>query len=125
MLITTDGREPISGSADRVFHGDADRWNPEQLLLAALGECHLLSYLHVAAKNGIVVEEYADAPSGTLRQEPDGAGRITEAVLRPVVTISAGDPELALALHEEANRLCFIAASVAFPIRHEARIRVR
>ena len=41
-------RTTSTGSSDRVFHGDRERWNPEELLLAALSECHMLSYLHVA-----------------------------------------------------------------------------
>ncbi|PZF84308.1 OsmC family protein, partial [Micromonospora endophytica] len=44
--ITTDGRPTIPGSSDPTFRGDPTRWNPEQLLLAALAQCHLLAYLH-------------------------------------------------------------------------------
>ena len=45
----------IAGSSDRVFHGDRERWNPEELLLAALSQCHMLSYLHVATNHGVIV----------------------------------------------------------------------
>lgn len=122
--VTADGKHhAIAGSSDRAFHGDRARWNPEELLLAALSQCHMLSYLHVATRHGIVVTGYADEAVGTLRQVGDG-GAFSEAVLRPVVTISAGDPELARTIHEEASRLCFIAASVRFPVRHEPVIRV-
>lgn len=123
-VITADGMPELLASADKPFHGASDRWNPELLLLASLAQCHLLSYLYVATRAGIVVQEYADAPSATLRTRPDGGGRIEEATLRPTVTISAGDAEVARALHEEAGALCFIAASVAFPIRHEPTIIV-
>ena len=92
--------------------------------MAALVECHLLSYLFVAVQNGIVVEAYTDAATGTVRTEGDGSGRFEEVTLRPVVTISAGDPAVALAIHADANRLCFIAASVDFPIHHEPQIRL-
>jgi organic hydroperoxide reductase OsmC/OhrA len=122
-VLSTPGAPDIAGSADRVFHGDAERWNPEELLLAALSECHLLTYLYEAASNGIVVEAYEDAASGEIEVVGD-AGRFTSATLRPTVTISAGDPRLALELHESAGRKCFIAASLAFPIRHEPRILV-
>lgn len=121
-VIRTEGAPDIHGSADTAFRGDADRWNPEEMLLAALSQCHLMSYLYVAAQNGIVVEAYDDAATASLRANEDGSGALTEATLRPVVTISSGDPQLALALHDEAERLCFIAASVAFPVRHEPRI---
>jgi organic hydroperoxide reductase OsmC/OhrA len=123
-VVTAEGKPPIQASAARVFHGDADRWNPEETLIAALAECHLLSYLYVAVKNGIVVESYRDAATGTLQTAADGSGRFESVTLRPVVTISSGDPDLALALHDEAERLCFIAASVNFPVRHDPTIEL-
>jgi organic hydroperoxide reductase OsmC/OhrA len=122
-VVRAEGLEPIAGSSDRTFHGDATRWNPEQLLLAALSQCHLLSYLHVAANHGVIVESYVDDAVGTMRTDATGGGRFTEVVLRPRVTISAGDPETATALHEEAAEKCFIAASVNFPVRHEVVTR--
>jgi len=118
-VLRVDGKPDIRGSAARVFHGDVDRWNPEEMLVAALAQCHLLSYLYVAVANGIVVESYVDAAEGYLVTTPDGGGHFREVILRPVVTISAGDPEVATRIHADANRLCFIASSVNFPVRHE------
>jgi organic hydroperoxide reductase OsmC/OhrA len=123
-VITAVGKREIEGSSDRVFHGNAERWNPEELLLAALAECHLLSYLHVAASNGIVVTGYTDAATGTMVQTADGGGHFTTVTLRPRVTIARGDRDLALALHEEAATKCFIAASMNFPVLHEPEIVV-
>lgn len=123
VVVTAEGKADIAGSSAKVFHGDPARWNPEEQLVVALSQCHLLSYLHVATQHGIVVEAYTDSATGTMRTEGQG-GRFTEATLRPVVTISAGDPELARTLHAEASRLCFIASSVNFPVRHEPEIRV-
>jgi organic hydroperoxide reductase OsmC/OhrA len=120
-VIRAEGLDAIAGSSDRTFHGDSSRWNPEQLLLAALSQCHLLSYLHVAATHGVVVESYTDDAVGTMRTDAAGGGRFTEVTLRPRVSISAGDPALAESLHEEAAAKCFIAASVNFPVRHEVR----
>ena len=121
LVLTSEGKQhEIAGSADRTFHGDADRWNPEELLLAALAECHLLSYLHVAASAGVVVVAYEDAAVGSMTQTNDGGGRFTSATLRPRVTVADADTvELAQSLHAEASRKCFIAASVAFPVGHE------
>jgi organic hydroperoxide reductase OsmC/OhrA len=115
-------KRPIEGSAARPFHGDAERWNPEEQLIGALAQCHLLSYLHVATAAGVVVESYTDAATGTLHTNPDGSGALVAVVLRPLVTISAGDPATALALHADAHRLCFIANSVNFPVRVEPQI---
>ena len=122
--VEAAGKGAIEGSAARVFHGNADRWNPEELLIAALSQCHMLSYLHVAVQNGIVVTEYTDAATGTMRQTPDGGGHFTAVTLRPRVTISGGDPAVALAIHARASELCFIANSVNFPVTHEPEIVV-
>jgi organic hydroperoxide reductase OsmC/OhrA len=114
----------LAASADPAFFGDRERWNPEELLLASLAQCHMLSYLYAASRRGVVVVGYTDDATGTIEQTSDGGGHFTEAVLRPVVTISAGDPAAALDAHREASQLCFIAASVNFPVRHEPELRV-
>ncbi|MCC9204486.1 OsmC family protein [Arthrobacter sp. zg-Y769] len=123
-IIRAAGLPDLPGTADPTFHGDRDRWNPEQLLLAALSQCHMLSYLHVAVRNGIRVLAYQDSPEGLLRLNRDGSGEFTSAVLRPKVRIDeAGGPaavDLAAGpMHAEANRLCFIARSVNFPVEHQ------
>jgi organic hydroperoxide reductase OsmC/OhrA len=125
VLVTTAGKAPIEGSADKPFHGDADRWNPEELLLTALSQCHLLSYLHVAVRRGVVVTDYVDSAVGTMLQTPDGGGHFTVVTLRPRVTVASPDMiEQARDAHAEANRLCFIARSVNFPVLHEPTIQV-
>lgn len=122
--VVAPGRPPLVGSADRAFRGDPTRWNPELLLLAALSECHLLSYLSFCARAGVVVTAYGDRATGTMRQEGLG-GRFTEVVLRPEVTIAdASMRERAEALHGPAHDACFIAASVSFPVRHEPTVVV-
>ncbi|MCQ1950489.1 OsmC family protein [Arthrobacter sp. zg-Y859] len=122
-IIRAPGLPDLPGTADPTFHGDRDRWNPEQLLLAALAQCHMLSYLHVAVRNGIRVLAYEDSPEGLLRLNRDGSGEFTSAALRPRVTIDGGAGPAAVELasgpmHAEANRLCFIARSVNFPVEH-------
>jgi organic hydroperoxide reductase OsmC/OhrA len=122
--LSAQGKPDIAGSSDPVFRGDRDRWNPEELLLAALAQCHLLSYLHVAATAGVVVVAYTDDSVGTMTQTRDGGGHFTGVTLRPSVTVA--DPsqvELAQSLHTRAAELCFIASSVNFPVGHEPTTR--
>ena len=118
--VSADGPPQLLGSADRTFHGDRDRWNPEQLLLASLAQCHLLSYLHVCVDLGVVVTRYVDRATGSMSTEPDGSGRFTEVVLHPTVTVADDTMvEAATAAHRRAHQLCFIANSVNFAVRHE------
>lgn len=120
--ISIEGKPGLQGSADPAFLGDPARHNPEDLLVASLSACHMLWYLHLCSADGIVVTGYEDDASGTMAQEPDGGAQFTSVVLKPRVTITAGDVAKAEALHERANELCFIARSVNFPIHHEATI---
>lgn len=125
LEVTAAGPPPIAGSADPAFRGDPERWNPEQLLLASLSQCHLLWYLHLCSVNAVVVTGYRDRAGAVLSEDGNG-GWMTEAVLRPRVEVAdAGMVEKAMALHAEANRACFIANSVNFPVRHEPAVTVR
>ena len=118
-------RPTIAGSSDPAFRGDTTRWNPELLLVAALSQCHLLSYLHRCAVSGVVVTAYSDTAVGVMAECEDGGGHFEEVVLRPVVTVAdASMIERAAQLHEEASTRCFIAASVNFPVRHEPQVGV-
>ena len=122
--ISGPDRPPIAGSAAPAFRGDAGRWNPEQMLLASLSQCHLMTYLYLAVGEGIVVTAYADRAACVLLLE-NGRGRVTEAVLRPTITLAADEMvPAATALHERASAECFVARSVNFPIRHEPTILV-
>lgn len=122
-VIQCDGKPDIAGSSDPAFRGDHSRYNPEELLVAAVSSCHMLSYLHMCAVNGVVVIAYEDAASGTMQERPDGSGVFTRVVLRPRVTITrASDPEKARELHHLAHEKCFIANSVNFPVENEPEI---
>ena len=124
--VRADGLPTIDGSSDPTFRGDPARWNPEQLLVASLSQCHLLWYLHLAAEAGVVVTAYADDAVGSMVTDPDGGGRFTDVLLRPRVEVAeAAMAERAAGLHHRANELCFIANSVSFPVRHEPTISVR
>jgi organic hydroperoxide reductase OsmC/OhrA len=117
--IRIPGLPVLQGSADPTFHGDSERYNPEQLLLAALAQCHMLSFLHVAVKHGVVVTHYQDDATGVMRLNRDGSGQFESATLNPRVTVA--DPahvQLEEQLHREANAVCFIARSVNFPVLH-------
>jgi organic hydroperoxide reductase OsmC/OhrA len=123
--IHGDGKPAIPGSSDPAFRGDPGRWNPEELLVVALAQCHMLWYLHLCAVGGVVVTDYADTATGTMTMDATGGGgEFTEVTLRPAVTVA--DPSMvdkALALHDEISAVCFIARSVNFPVRHEPTVR--
>jgi len=121
--IQIDGKPDLAASADKPFRGDPTRWNTEDLLLAALSECHLLSYLHACVQAGVVVVDYEDEASGVMVEDGRGGGAFREVLLRPRVTVAeASMVDAATAAHAQAHEWCFIANSVNFPVRHEPTI---
>lgn len=118
FTLVAENKHLIEGSADPAFRGTASRWNPEDMLLAALSACHKLSYLHLCAVNGVIVTTYRDHAQGFMRFDAQtGLGRFERVLLRPEVTLKPGsDAEKATELHHEAHKLCFIANSVNFVV---------
>ena len=117
--ISAPPKPDIAGSSDTAFRGNADRWNPEDLVVAAASTCHQLWYLHLCADSGIAVQRYVDEAVGTMLDSPD-SGHFTRIVLHPQVVIRAGDDrELAARLHHDAHARCYVANSVNFPIECE------
>lgn len=124
--LKIEGKPPLHGSADQAFLGDASLHNPEDLLLAAISSCHMLSYLALCARRRISVVAYADRAEGIMQTSADGGGRFTSVVLHPRVVLANADQlELAESLHEQAHRLCFIANSCNFPIEHLSEVTVQ
>lgn len=117
--IAIEGKEILDVSAAKVFKGDPELLNPEDLLLSAVVSCHMMSYLYVCSQNGIEVLSYQDNAEADLEVSHTGSGRFTAIRLYPKVVIRQIDKmEQALDLHKKANGLCFIANSCNFPILH-------
>jgi organic hydroperoxide reductase OsmC/OhrA len=58
-----------------------------------------------------------------MLENPDGSGQLTETTLHPMVKVK--DPSMnakALELHDQAEKLCFIARSVNFPVHHKPTV---
>ncbi len=87
--ISAPEKVTISGSSDPAFRGDKRRYNPEELLVASASACHMLTYLHLCAVNGVVVSSYEDQPTGEMEEGMGGAGAFVRVDLHPTVTISA------------------------------------
>ncbi len=123
-VLRIAGKPELITTADPLFLGDPARHNPEDLLLAALSSCHLLTYLALCARARIDVKSYSDRAEGALVLTADGGGHFSEVVLHPeVVVADAGMVAKAIDFHAAAHKYCFIANSVNFPVRCEPLVR--
>ncbi len=121
--LALEGKAVVSCSNDPILGGDPAKYNPEDMLVAAVAACHMLWYLHLASSAGVTVVAYEDTAVGEGVMNPDASGNFTSATLHPKVTVLAGsDMEKARRLHGEVHKYCFIARSVNFPITIEPEI---
>jgi organic hydroperoxide reductase OsmC/OhrA len=121
-----DGGLEVPASASplhvRVPMADPSGVDPEEALVAALSSCHMLGFLYLAAKQGMIVERYDDAAEGEMGANEEGRQAITRVVLRPRVTYAEPpDPDAEAALHHGAHELCYIANSVRTEVVVEPR----
>jgi len=116
------GRPALEVSAAPQYRGDPSKLNPEELFLASLASCQMLSYLALASRAGIEVLAYEDGAEATLAIA-ERKMRITEVVLHPRITVgAAADEARARTLVDSAHDGCFIANSVACTVRTEPEI---
>jgi organic hydroperoxide reductase OsmC/OhrA len=114
-----NGQAMVTASASPAYKGDAGKPDPEDLLVAALSSCHMLSFLAIAAKKKLTVTSYEDDAVGFL-ENSGGKLWITRVILRPKVAID-GDEQTLAQLHHLAHEACFIANSVKTDVSVEPR----
>ena len=83
------GEIRVDASAAPAFRGTPGRVDPEEAFVAALSSCHMLTFLALASRDGIVVDAYEDDAVGYLERNGDGRLAITRVVLRPRATFAA------------------------------------
>src|ERR1035441_3468913 len=105
---TGEGKSaPIPGSSDPAFRGDPARYSPEELLVAAIANCHMLWVLRRCADARIGLRDYTDEAWGEMVEHADGSGEMTRVVLRPRLRIAdAGRATEGAAVHDRAHAVC-------------------
>ncbi len=118
-----EGGVRVEASAAPEYLGSAGRVDPEAAFVASLASCHMLTFLALAARRRLEVDEYEDAAVGFLEKNAEGRLAITRVALHPRISFAGGDPperEIER-LHERAHQQCFIANSVRTEIVVEPR----
>ncbi len=118
--LSAPGKGEVPGSSGLAFGGDPHGYNPEELILMSLAECHMLTFLALAAKRKVGVKRYGDKATGTLGKNAAGRMQMAEATLHPHVVFAVGtNADEIQGLHDRAHELCFMSNSVNFPVRIE------
>lgn len=102
-------------------HSREDAVDPEEAFVAALSSCHMLTFIDLARRAGVLVEAYEDEALGIMERIAPGKMAITRVTLRPRIAFQGGVPDQARLdeLHHQAHEACFIANSVTTKIAIE------
>ena len=105
-LATLESAPPVQ------FGGDGKHWSPEELLLAAVADCFILSFKAVATGSNFSWENLTCAVEGVL-DRVEKVNRFTGFTLNVTLTCSVGvDPEKAERLLEKAKAVCLVSNSL-------------
>jgi organic hydroperoxide reductase OsmC/OhrA len=125
-LLKFDGGIELRASSSpqvvKIPFSDPEAVDPEEMLVASLSSCHMLSFLYLAALQKFCVDHYSDNASGIMAKNSSGKSFVSVVTLRPDVRFS-GDRVPTEAeveqLHHQAHEECFIANSVRTEVRCE------
>jgi peroxiredoxin-like protein len=122
--LASPGVPDLTTAAPADFGGPGDTWSPEQLLLAAVESCFVMTFRAIAQVSRIDFTSLAVDGEGIV-DRADGGMRFTEIVLRPRLALPAGaDRARVRRALEKAEKTCLVSASLSTPIRLEPEIAV-
>ena len=95
--------------------------DPEEAFVASLSSCHMLFFVDLARRSGLVVDSYEDEAEGVLEKRKDGRMWMSRVTLRPRIAWGGDAPDAAAVadLHHRAHEACFIANSVTTEVTVE------
>ncbi|MBI3548239.1 MAG: OsmC family protein [Elusimicrobia bacterium] len=116
-LLQAPPRPEIIGAPPSQFDGTDQAWSPEHLLLSSASLCLMLTYLALAERAKIKIEEYRSRTEGTL-DRTESTFSFTRISVR--VELRSPEPERAEALLQVAKKHCIISNSLKVPISLES-----
>lgn len=103
----------LTASSAGEFFGKKELPNPEELFVAAINSCFMLTLLYWASTKNLTINHYEANATGTLAKNSDGKMAITEVHIQPSITFEHTPEKNVLAdLYKKAHENCFISASV-------------
>lgn len=113
----------VEASAATGYLGSPDCVDPEEVFVASLSSCHMLTFLAIASMQRFDIASYVDEAVGIMAKNTEGKMAITEVTLKPQIEF-VGDnrptAEQIAQMHHKAHEQCFIANSVKTEIKVEA-----
>ena len=123
-MLSAAGKPDVVVGSPPEFRGDPDIWAPEEMLVAALNTCMMLTFLTLAQHRSVGLAGYESEADGLL-ENVDGKFRITQITVRPRVTLASEADRLpAEEAMERVEAQCFIANSITAKVTLEPEFTI-
>ena len=113
----------VTVGAPPEFKGREGIWSPEQLFVASLNTCYMLTFLAIAENSKVALVSFSSTAKGKLEKAPGSSYQITEIVVKPrVVIASANDLGRLPRILDKAKENCFVSNSIKSAIKIEPEV---
>ena len=124
VSVTAAGVPAIASAPPVQFDGPGDRWSPEDLLVAAVADCFVLSFKAIARASKLDWTALECTAEGTL-DRVDRVTRFTRFDVSADLRVPAGiDEARAQRILEKSEAACLITNSLTAEAHLTTRIRV-
>lgn len=122
-LVTNAKELPVlEVNAPIEFDGAGDCWSPEDLLVAVVGDCFILTFRAVATASKFEWSKLVVTVGGKLDKADKGL-QFTEFTIKATITTTAGvDEDMAKKLLHKAERNCLITSSLKASVQFECAV---
>jgi organic hydroperoxide reductase OsmC/OhrA len=116
-VVTSVGKPELEVSSPPEFKGEAGIWTPEDLFVASVNVCTLMTFVAYAQHKGLELVAYESAAEGVL-ENVEGKYRFTEVCLHPhVVVKTQTDIDRAREIMDSAHKGCLVSNSITTTVK--------
>jgi organic hydroperoxide reductase OsmC/OhrA len=123
--LLSDEKPVLRVTSQPEFGGGAGMWTPEDLFVASIEVCLMLTFVGIAAKRGLLFAKYESKAEGLLAWKA-ASYRFTRVVVSPSITLF-DEQSMAAAreIIERAHATCLVANSVTCKVVVEPAFEVQ
>ncbi len=123
--IIADGKPVISITVPGEFGGSGEQWTPEDLFLASVNSCIMMTFKAAADRSNLEVKEYQSRIESIIEVTGKGLA-FSKISVKPNITVdSPQDKEKILQLMEKAKKRCLISNSIKAEIEITPQVTVK
>jgi organic hydroperoxide reductase OsmC/OhrA len=124
VRLTSDGKAPLEAAIPPEFRGGTPgMWSPEDLLVASVASCYVITFEGVAAQRDLPVHGLSVEGIGHVTRRAEGRVGFVVIELRVQVTVEPDCAEQAERVARAAKQRCLIGHALEVPIELELDVR--